>query len=282
MKTIFLLLFLVLHLPAWSSQIVVGLRSEQLVSWSVWEKQGSTLKHYLLLYNKGLQEMDVKIKLRRFSSHGTGFNDVATNKTFFHLKLAAQQLVRLEYPKKLLESDFTEYFENGQSIGLLPASTNKPGKTVLSDQYRFYTSEGMNAMPMDYWMAFESICARPTSVALTAAHTFYPPSETLKEAYHLAKIYPVWADQHPQAGRLDSLVTAGADASIVRLDAAHSHAVLPVSAEPAPPGFSVLAIYIERVEDGYYYNEARQRVPHKTVGGSLALIPSFPSGPSRK
>lgn len=52
MKKVLFLLLLVLHTPAWGSQIVVGLRSDNLVSWSVWEPKGGTLKHYLLLYNK--------------------------------------------------------------------------------------------------------------------------------------------------------------------------------------------------------------------------------------
>jgi hypothetical protein len=50
-KCLLLLLLLLLLLPfsGWASQIVVGLRSDNLVSWSVWERQGNSLKHFLLL-----------------------------------------------------------------------------------------------------------------------------------------------------------------------------------------------------------------------------------------
>lgn len=276
MRKAFLFLLLVLHLPAWGSQIVVGLRSDNLVSWSVWERQDGALKHYLLLFNKGQQAMEVKVKLKRFSSDGSHFTDVYTNQTFFRLKLGAQQLVRLKYPKKLLASDYTEYFENGQSIGLLPATTARPGNAVLNDSCRFYTDQGLNARYLGYWVAFESIYALPKRIILTAAHTFYPASETLKQEYHLVKLYPDLHYQYPRGGTLDSLYAAGADAAIVRLDSAHPSAVVPVRADFAASGFAVFAVYIEQVSDGYNYDEAKRLVPNKSFGASIGLIPVFP------
>ena len=279
MRKELLLLLLVLHVPAWGSQIVVGLASDNLVSWSVWERKGNALKHYLLLYNKGPQQMEVKIKLRRFSSDGSQFTNVPTNQTFFHVAVGARQLVRLKYPKKQLGLDFMEYFENGQSIGLLPASTDRPGKAVLNNQYRFYTNQGANSGQMGYWLAFESIDAPPTRLVLTAADPFYPASETLKEEYCLVKLYAGFKAGYPQPGVLDSLVTAGAGASIVRLDLAHPSALMPVGADVAAPGFSTFGVCVERVENYLSYDEARRLVPRKSIGGRVVFIPVFPATP---
>lgn len=121
--------------------------------------------------------------------HGSHIEDVETNQTFFHLTLAAHQLVRLKYPKELLRSDCTEYFESERSIGLLPASTGRPGKAMLNDHYCFYADQGINSGPSGYWLALESIDALPTRIVLTAAYPFHPASETFKEEYHLAKLY---------------------------------------------------------------------------------------------
>ncbi|HEX8328251.1 MAG TPA: hypothetical protein VF629_11970 [Hymenobacter sp.] len=282
MKKLLLLLLLVLHVPAWGSQIVVGLTSDNLISWSVWERQGSTLKHYLLLYNKGTQEVDVKIKLKRFASVGTNFKDVPTNRTFFHVTVPPHQLLQLKYPKKLLRSDYTEYFENDKAIGLLPATTDQPGKALLNDSYRFYTDQGINARHLNYWVALESIDDLPNRISLTAAHKFYPPSEMLKQEYHLVKLYPGGPNyRYPEGGTLDSVYAAGADASIVRLDAARPGAVVPVSPGVVGPGFSLYTVYIERVEDGYMYDEAKRLVPDKSFGSSIGFLPVFPKQPKQ-
>ncbi|HEX8659576.1 MAG TPA: hypothetical protein VF690_18690 [Hymenobacter sp.] len=280
MRKAFILLLLVLHMPAWGSQIVVGLRSDNLISWSVWERNDNTLTHYLLLYNKGQQQVDVKIKLRRFATVGTNFKDVPTNRTFFHVSLPAHQLLRLKYPKKLLRSDYTEYFENDKSIDLLPATTDQPNKSVLTAPYRFYTNQGLDARYLGYWVAFESIDETPKRLALTAAHRFNSPSETIKEEYHLVKLYPglVYGNQLVV---LDSVYTAGADASIVRLDATRPSGLVPVNFGVAEPGYSVYTIYIEQVSDGYNYDEAKRLVPNKSINATLGFMPVFPKQPKQ-
>jgi hypothetical protein len=78
---------------------------------------------------------------------------------------------------------------------------------------------------------------------------------------------------------LDSLVTAGAGASIVRLDLAHPSALMPVGADVAAPGFSTFGVCIERVENYLSYDEARRLVPRKSIGGRVVFIPVFPATP---
>lgn len=185
----------------------------------------------------------------------------------------------MKYPKKLPEFDLLEYFENDQRIGLLLASNAKPDNTLFNDSSRFCTNEGVNAGNLGYWVALQSIHALPKRIVLTAARKFYPPSELLKQEYHLVKLFPNLYAQYPQPGVLDSLFTAGADASIVRLDAARPRAVVPVRADLVTPGFSVFAICFEWIEDGYWYDEAKRLVPHKSIGGRIVFIPVFPAKP---
>ena len=274
-KLTFLLLLVLLQLPVRASQIVVGLRSNNLVTWSLWKRQGLGLKHYLLLYNKGPQAIDIALKLRRFASDGSHFTDVSPHTALGHRRLAAGQLVWLPYPKKLEGRDLAEYFENGASIGLLPGSVGWPPKTVISKQFRFYANQGADARWLGYWLALDSIQALPRRLTFTAEHRFPVPDETLKEKYHLLKLYPdpkgaPW----PQTGALDSL--AAYDASITRFDQAHPSAVVPVPAALAAPGFSYFVVYIERVEDVYSYDEARRLVPNKIINGTIGFIPVFP------
>jgi len=262
-------------LPARASQIVVGLRSDNLVSWSIWKRQGAGLKHYLLLYNKGSQAVEVALQLRRFASGGSRFTDVSPHTALAHRRLAAGQLVWLPYPKKLGGRDYAEYFENGASIGLLPGNAGWPPKAVVNEQFQFYANQGADARWLGYWLALDSIHALPRRLAFTAEHRFPAPDEMLKEEYHLLKLYPDFKGApYPRAGVLDSL--AATDASITRFDPAHPSAVVPVPAALATAGFSFFVVYIEQVSDGYNYDEAKHLVPNKTINSTIGFIPVFP------
>lgn len=277
MKNLFLALLLVglLRPPVRASQIVVGLRSDNLVSWSLWKRQAFGLKHYLLLYNKGAQAIDVRLKLRRFASDGSRFTDSSPGRALGHRRLGAGQLIWLPYPRKLSGRDFAEFFENNASIGLLPGSPDRPPPTVPSKQFCYYTDQGADAHRLGYWLALDSLHALPRRLALTAAHRFPAPDETLKEEYHLVKLYPDFKGTWPlRPGTLDSLAVG--DVSITRFDRAHPGAVVPVPAALAAPGFSRFVICIEQVNDGYRYDEAKRLVPDKSFGGTLCFIPVFP------
>jgi hypothetical protein len=247
------------------------------VSWSVWERQGSQLKHYLVLYNKGQEPLDIRIKLRRFALESSSLTDLGVSKTLYRIQVPSQQLKRLKYPKALADHEYTEYFENGQRIGLLPATVQRPSATVLRDDYRFYTDQGLDAHLLGYWVGLRALDSPPTQLVLTAANSFYPPSRFLKEEYHFVKLYPFSENSYPLPGTLDSLAATGA--AVTRFDLAHPSAVLPVGPGIAGAGFSRFTIYLERVEDGFMYDEAKRLVPNKAFGGNLAFIPVFPSWP---
>ena len=277
----YLLLLLLLPFSGWASQIVVGLQSDNLISWSVWERQGHSLKHYLLLYNQGAANLDVTIKLLRFSSNGSQFTKIASNKTLHHAHLAAHQLVRLKYPATESAHDYAEYFESGKSIGVLPLSGSQPTAAIRQASHRFYSNQGANSGESSFWMAFDSIYSPPAQIEFTAAHAFYPPDELLKEDYHLVKLYPAFKGTYPPPGTLDSLA-ARADTTVFKFSNARRSAVLPVRAGlRTPGGAALLAVYTEWVSDGYRYDEQKHLVPYKSVGGSVQFVPLFSRQPAR-
>lgn len=128
MKQSFFLLLLLLPLAARASQIVVGLRSDNLVAWSLWERAGKERKQYLLVQNKSPQEVALTIRLKRFIPMGPGFKEVKTTTVFHTLRLAGHQVVRLPHPQAATQHDYLEFVENHTSIGLLTFNTPPPPK----------------------------------------------------------------------------------------------------------------------------------------------------------
>ena len=279
----YLLLLLLLPFSGRASQIVVGLRSDNLISWGVWERQGNSLKYFLLLYNRGATGLDITVKLLRFSSDGSRFTTIATNKTLHRTYLAPHQLVRLKYPAKASVRDLAEYFENGKSVGVLPISVGRPPAAVLKSSRPFYSNQGANSGEGYFWMAFESIYSPPRQIEFTTAHGFSPPNDMLKEEYLLVKFYPAFMALYPQSGTLDSLA-ARADTTVFKFSNARRSAVLPVGAGwEVPGGLAMLGVYTEQVSDGYSYDEQKHLVPGKSMGGgSVQFVPLFSQQPTRR
>lgn len=280
----YLLVVLLLGLrPALASQIVAGLRSDNLISWGVWQREGATLTHYLLLYNKSAQPLAVTIREKRFQPAGTGFTDSGTHKRLFSSKLAPGQWVRVRYPASRAKSAWLEYFEHNVSIGLLPLNASRPDAAALAGAaYQFYTNEAANARVAGYWLAFNSLATPPAQLRLTvAAAEFAQPSPRRgEETYGLVRLYPSAATAPRQPGTLDSLFATGRGLGIARLDSAHQTVLLPVEAS-APTGQPpMLVLLTEGVYKYFRYNEQRQLVPDKSVGGTLYLLPFFPAKPN--
>jgi hypothetical protein len=280
MKYLLVLLLLGLR-PALASQIVVGLRSDNLISWGVWEREGTTLKHYLLLYNKSAQPLDVSIREKRFQPVGTSFTAGTTHKRLFSRKLAPGQWVRLRYPESRAKSAYLEYFEHNVSVGLLPLSAKRPDAAALaSPAYRYYTNEGASSGELRYWLAFNSLEAPPAHLRLTvSADEFRQPARRGEEAYGLVRLYPSVAAAPHQPGTLDSLFVTGRVPDIARLDSAHQMVLLPAQATAPGSQPAMLVLLTENVETYFRYNEQRQLVPDKSVGGALYFLPFFPSAP---
>ena len=277
----YLLLLLLLPFSGWASQIVVGLRSDNLISWSVWERQGNSLKHFLLLYNRGAAGLDITVKLLRFSSDGNQFTTIATNKTLHQAHLAPHQLVRLKYPAKESAHGYAEYFEDGKSVGLLPISVSRPPAAVLKSSRQFYSNQGANSGEGYFWMAFESIYSPPRQIEFTTAHGFFPPNDMLKEEYLLVKFYPAFMALYPQSGTLDSLA-ARADTTVFKFSQARRSAVLPVGTGwEVAGGLAMLGVNTEQVSHGYSYDEQKHLVPDKSIGGSIQFVPLFSQPPTR-
>lgn len=283
MKKYLLALLLLGQLPALASQIVVGLRSDNLISWGVWEREGATLQHYLLLYNKSAQPLDVIIREKRFQAAGTSFTTGPTQRRLARQKLAPQQWVRLRYPESRAGLAFLEYFEHNVSVGLLPLNAHRPDAAALAGAaYRFYTNEGANSGELRYWLAFNALDAPPAQLRLTAAASEFrrlAPFRRGEEAYGLVRLYPSAAATPSQPGTLDSLFTAGPDPTIARLDSAHQAVLVPAGASGPAGQFAMLVLLTENVEKYFRYNEQRQLVPAKSVGGAKYFLQFFSASP---
>ncbi|RZK15576.1 MAG: hypothetical protein EOO56_22545 [Hymenobacter sp.] len=280
MRKALLLVFLLGQLPALATQIVVGLRSDNIISWGVWEREGTSLKHYLLLYNNSSQPLSLVI--REWDSQAVS-PVPGKSKKLYQSQLLAKQLVRLRYPKTRAKVGYLEYFENAVSVGVLPSNLSRPDAAALSGEtYRYYTNEGSNSHSLTYWLAFNSLVTPPAQLRLTAATAFptFTPHRRGEEAYCLVKLYPSYAAAPRQPGALDSLLAAGPDPTIGRLDSARQAVVVPASFRFLPMPLPVLVVLIETVEHSFRYNEQRQLVPDKSVSGVRCLLPFFPPLPN--
>ena len=155
-------------------------------------------------------------------------------------------------------------------LGLLGLDTSRPPAALLDPQFRFYSNQGLNAGPQLCWLALRSIQERPVGLEVAAESRF-------RQQYYLLRTYARPEDAPRQPGRLDSLATAGPDATIIRLDSAHRRATLPVAATAAP-GLLRLTVLTERVETGFVYDAQKRPVPDKSISGQLWQVPIFPAG----
>lgn len=284
MRKVLLLLFLLGQLPALASQIVVGLRSDKLISWGVWEREGTTLEHYLLLYNKSSQPLNLVIREWNSEAASPARCAVSKLKSLYRSKLPTKQLVRLRYPK-LRANGFMEYLEDNASVGVLPSNTDRPDAAVLrGEAYRYYTNEGANSggLRYCYWLAFNALDAPPAQVRLVAtpaAFSWSGPRRRGEESYSLAKAYGSYEAAPRHSGTLDSLVAAGPDPTIGRVDSAHQTVLVPAGVRFLPAQLPVLVLTIERTERFFRYNEQRQQVLGQSVSGATYLLPFFPPLP---
>lgn len=285
MRKVLLLLFLLGQLPALASQVVVGLHSDKLISWGVWEREGTTLTHYLLLYNKSSQPLHLVIREWNSEAASSAHRAAGKLKILHRSKLPAQQVVRLPYPKTRAKAGFMEYFEDNASVGVLPSNTDRPDAAALrGETYRYYTNEGANSGGLHccYWLAFNALDAPPAQVRLVAtpaAFAWSGPRRRGEESYSLVKAYGSYEDAPRQSGTLDSLVAAGPDPTIGRVDSAHQAVLVPASVRRLPAQQPVLVLTIERTERFFRYNEQRQQVLGQSVSGAMYLLPFFPPLP---
>lgn len=157
MKKILLISILFYGLNSYSSQIVIGLVTDDIIAWNIWECYEGELKHFLILYNKDFKRKNIEIKLKRFKEVGTNFEVVKTNKTFYQISLKPDQLLKLEYPKKVERLDFMDFFDSHKSIGLMQINSDRPKESFVQKKYGYYSNESINSGYLGYWVRIESI-----------------------------------------------------------------------------------------------------------------------------
>lgn len=158
MKKLFLITLLFLTgLESYASQLVVGLTSENLVAWNIWEYKQGELKQYLLLCNQGEQKINMEIKEKRFSDNGISFRDISTDTTYFKLDLAPGKLVKLAYPQVKGKLVFMEFLENQKDIGIMEINLTRPPTAFVQKKFGYYSNEGINSGLLGYWVKLSSI-----------------------------------------------------------------------------------------------------------------------------
>lgn len=180
MKSCFIILLVFVGLQSFASGITVGLHSENLIAWSVWESNEGKLKHQLLIFNKGKEKINVEIKLKQFKAGETGFEEINGDKTIHKANVGSNQLVKTDYPEKSTELDFMEFFENDKSVGMLRISTIAPAPSFITKKFKFYSSEALNTGDLGYWIRLVSIYDPNTEVGIS--------TEMSEGGYDLIKI----------------------------------------------------------------------------------------------
>jgi hypothetical protein len=157
MKKILLISILFYGLNSYSSQIAIGLVTDDIIAWNIWEYNNGKLKQYLILYNKDFKRRDIEIKLIRFKEVGSNFEVVKTNITFYQISLKPNQFLKLKYPKKIERLDFMNFFDSHKNIGLMSINSNRPKESFVQKKYGYYSNESINSGNLGYWVRIESI-----------------------------------------------------------------------------------------------------------------------------
>jgi hypothetical protein len=210
MKKYIILLLSVIVLKLNAGTIPVGISSENIFTWSVWENEKGVLKHYLYVFNKKSKEVKFQIKLKKYRPSGADFVEVKTDKEIYKTYLAPTRITKLDYPTTMDKMSFMEVFEDGKSIGLLSYNLDEPVRSFVDNKFKFYSNAGIDGSKENIWMRFESIFNPTTEV------TFSSNLKNPDEVCFIKIINPKTEVVKTYQGVLDSL--QGTDPSIIKLD----------------------------------------------------------------
>lgn len=257
MKKYLIVLFCIIQIQSYASQIAVGIFSKNVIAWNIWEYNKGKLKHYLYLFNQSNEKIKVEVKLKKFKSDGgTGFEEVKTNKVFFKVKLTSNQILKLSYPEKSDRLDFMEFFENDKRIGLLNFNSDKPNQSFINDKYKFYSNSSFNNGSGIFWIRFESVFSPITEVGIIAKLN---PKDY---DYYLIKL--ITRDKETDDGesswtKLNKLQKS--DESIIKLDKSANPYTFKLQRDFEQKKFISLIFIMEFVKDGKMQSAENGRIP---------------------
>ncbi len=242
MKKILIVLLFLFSLKAHASQLLIGLFSENIVAWNIWEYKDGVLQHHLLLFNKGKSARELQIKQKSFKAKDTSFEVVPTDVTFHQLSLDPGQLVKVAYPQRTDEARFMEFFENRESIGMLEIREEEPAKAFVDKKYGFYSNEGINSGPLGYWVKLKSIHDPKTEVVFG-----FDLKLSKKEHSQLIKVLK--HDQNIPQDQSDLAVLKAADKTIIEISQPKSEAVFNLDLNPEEKSFQPVFLFSNHFEN---------------------------------
>lgn len=166
MKKYIILSLIIFQLQSYASQIALGLTSNNVFTWSIWENDKGQLKHFLYLNNKAQKEVKIQIKLKKYKNAGTGFEEIKADKEIHKVFLPPNRVTKIDYPVNIDKLCFMEFFEDGKSIGLLSFNMEEPQRSFVDNKYRFYTNAGISGAKVGAWMRIVNVYDPHTEVSI--------------------------------------------------------------------------------------------------------------------
>jgi hypothetical protein len=241
MKKYIFLLLIVFQLKSYAGQIAVGLTSNNVFTWSIWENDKGQLKHYLYLNNKTQKEVKIQIRLKKYKNAGSGFEEIKTDKEIHKVFLASNRVTKIDYPVNIDKLSFMEFFEDGKSIGLLSFNMEEPQRSFVDNKYKFYTNAGITGAKIGAWMRIINIYDPHTEVSIMS---------TIKNATDICymKITSSTETAQPLSTQLDSLQAS--DKTILKFDQVNNLYTVKLQGDFGKEKHVVFPILIELIQNG--------------------------------
>lgn len=242
MKKYILLLLVAFTIRSFGGQIPVGLTSDNIFAWGVWENDKGVLKHYLYVYNKTKKEIKLQIKQKKFKPSGNDFEEVKIDKEVYKTVLAPTRVTKLDYPASSDRMTYMNFFEDGKPVGVLAYNMEEPLRSFVDNKYKFYTNDGINQAKAGLWMRFVSINDPQTDMSI---------STNLKnpnEAVFIKIVNLKTEDEKKYLVKLDSLQQT--DKTILKLDASAPVQTVKLQGDFSQNKFTLFPLSVQYVQNG--------------------------------
>lgn len=242
MKNYILLFLISVTVKTFAGQIPVGITSDNIFTWGVWENDKGVLKHYLYVYNKTKKEVKLQIKLKKYKPSGNDFEEVKMDKEIYKTVLAPTRVTKLDYPASSDRMSYMNFFEDGKSVGVIPFNMEEPLRSFVDNKYKYYSNDMINKVKAGLWMRFVSINDPLTE--MTISTNLKNPNE----AVFIKVINPKNEDEKKYQAKLDSLQQT--DKTILKLDASTPAQTVKLQGDFGSNKFIIFPTSIQYVQNG--------------------------------
>ena len=250
LKKYLILFLLAITIKIQAGSVPVGLTSDNIFAWSVWENDKGVLKHYLYVFNKTKKEIKLQIKLKKFKPAGKEFKEIKMDKEIYKTFLAPSRITKLDYPASSDRMSYMGFVEDGKPVGILSFNLEEPLRASMENKYKFYSNEGITSK-LPFWIGFESIYDAKTEIkilnnskntgALFVKFTKSPNEETLFKT------------------KADSLQAL--DKSIQKLDQTAPNQTVRLQGNLGQDKFVFIPLTIVQMENGKVISAADNQIP---------------------